>query len=71
MIQQLLTPGITRRPERLCYMTSGVSAVGCMPLLGGGDRKPISIKPPEFLLRPRPHVEKQRRVGINQPARRL
>ena len=28
------TPGITRRPARLLYMTSSASAVGCMPLLG-------------------------------------
>ena len=28
-----LTPGITRRPERLIYMRAVVSAVGCMPLL--------------------------------------
>ena len=31
-----LTPGITRRPERLPKMRVFVSAVGCMPLLGGG-----------------------------------
>jgi hypothetical protein len=28
--------GITRRPERLSYMTFVVSAVGCMPLLASG-----------------------------------
>ena len=29
-----ITPGITRRPERLLKMKSVVSAVGCMPLSG-------------------------------------
>jgi hypothetical protein len=29
-----LTPGITRRPEPLIYITYFVSAVGCMPLFG-------------------------------------
>ncbi len=33
-----LTPGITRRPERLPKMRSSVSAVGCMPLLDFGFR---------------------------------
>ena len=31
-----LTPGITRCPGRLIYLTAFVSAVGCMPLLDGG-----------------------------------
>ncbi len=30
-----LTPGITRRPAGLRWMKAVVSAVGCMPLLGG------------------------------------
>jgi hypothetical protein len=34
-IQSVLTPGITRRPKPLMKMKVIVSAVGCMPLLGG------------------------------------
>jgi hypothetical protein len=30
-----LTPGVTRRPKRFIYMKSCVSAVWCVPLLGG------------------------------------
>jgi hypothetical protein len=30
-----LTPGITRRPERLLMIRAGVPAVGSVPLFGG------------------------------------
>jgi hypothetical protein len=38
-----LTPGITRRPAPLLPMTPGVSAVGCMPLLGRGPGASMCI----------------------------
>jgi hypothetical protein len=46
-----LTPGITRRPKRLLLMTSGVSAVGCMPLLdcGAANNPPLNSTSIPFL----------------------